>query len=261
MYVFTSFVFFLFFFTVFNAETPLSLDIDGQKYKVDELLKMDSVQFAAITAKVNNGAGPMSYQQFNSYLDSINTGANIRFIGKRYSNKAQFDSMIQVGAINPGWLERKLVYRQFEIAQKYRYDKRGAMNSVQSTFIHLFPQILFVSLPMFAFIMWLLYLRHKEYYFVSHGIYSVHLYIFYFFTLLCLMGLQKLESAFNWDWVGFITAVILCWLFVYEYKAMRRFYGQGRGKTFLKFFIAVIWRFTVFIILAIIFLLLSIFKI
>ncbi|HEX2534962.1 MAG TPA: hypothetical protein VHK69_14560, partial [Chitinophagaceae bacterium] len=60
-------------------------------------------------------------------------------------------------------------------------------------------------------------------------------YIFSFILLLLLFLLGRGEDGLGWrvfDWL--IALVTLCWP-VHLYLAMRRFYGQGWGKTLGKF--------------------------
>jgi hypothetical protein len=64
----------------------------------------------------------------------------------------------------------------------------------------------------------------------------------------------------DWDWVGWIEAAVLLYGVWYAYKAMRKFYGQGRGKTLLKFFILNTCAFWSIIILFMGFFLFTVFK-
>lgn len=56
--------------------------------------------------------------------------------------------------------------------EKYK-DK--ALQKLLDSFLHKLPQMLFVSLPIFALALYFLYFRQKKYY-VEHGIFSVHIY-------------------------------------------------------------------------------------
>jgi len=259
MYIFTSFVFFIIFFSVYDFEN--SIKIDGKRYTASTIAAMDSADLAKATQELNNGKA-MTREEFLRYTDSTNSNLSVTFNGQQYSNRQQYDSFINAGLIKPGWFEKKIAYKQFEISSKYQNDGNAIMNNMLSIFLHMFPQILFVSLPLFAFVLWLLYIRRKEFYFVSHGIFSVHLYIFYFITFLFLIMIKEIEELLHWsyifNWASFILTVLLL---LYEYKALRHFYQQSRAKTILKFFLAVFCRMGIFILLAIVFIIFSIFKI
>jgi len=72
---------------------------------------------------------------------------------------------------------------------------------------------------------------------VSHGIFAIHLYVFTFIILLANIGVNSLIGITSWDWLNWVNGFLYIWLFVYQYKAMRNFYGQSRGKTIVKFII------------------------
>lgn len=98
-------------------------------------------------------------------------------------------------------------------------------------FLHSFPQLLFVSLPFFALILYLLNIRRrKNYLFVSHVIFTVHFYCASFILLIISLALIKIPYV---SFLAVLTSVILPW--AYLLVAMRKFYGQGWGKTIIKF--------------------------
>jgi hypothetical protein len=70
---------------------------------------------------------------------------------------------------------------------------------------------------------------------VDHGIFLIHLYIFTFIVLVILFGLYKLNEIAGWGWVGYVQAALMIYGVFYTVKAMRNFYGQGWGRTILKF--------------------------
>jgi hypothetical protein len=78
---------------------------------------------------------------------------------------------------------------------------------------------------------------------VDHGIFAVHLYIFSFLVLLVLFGINGLHTYTGWGILQWIFGLVCLYPFFYYYKAMRRFYGQGRGKTVLKYFILLLLSF------------------
>ena len=134
-----------------------------------------------------------------------------------------------------GWLlstvNRKLVASN----AKFRQQGIDLEKKLIDTFLHTFPQLLFLSLPLTSLILSLLYIRRPSFFYVHHLIFTVYLYIFTFVFSLCLFGLNAMNDWLNWsllDWVVSL-GVLVPWL--YQYKAMRRFYGQSRWKTGLKF--------------------------
>jgi len=101
--------------------------------------------------------------------------------------------------------------------------------------------MLWFSLPGFALILKLLYLRRKIFLW-DHLVFSLYLYSFNF-LMICMAFL--LVRFCEWALPGTVEDAVLPWLefllfmaaMVYAYLSMRNFYGQGYGKTALKFVI------------------------
>ena len=103
------------------------------------------------------------------------------------------------------------------------------MELVQYIFDKL-PFIIFFFLPFLALAIWLVYVR-RPFTYMEHLVFTFHTQTIFFI----LMGIAILvEEIVNSDVVTSIA--ILLFLF-YLYKAMRKFYGQGRFKTIVKFLI------------------------
>jgi ribosomal protein L40E len=154
-------------------------------------------------------------------------------------SRAEYDSVQNTlpESERDGWFTRAMAYRVIEVNEKYGGNQGKFFAALANKFAHLFPTMLFFSLPLFALLLRLLYIRRKEYYFVSHGIFSIHLYIFTFITLLVFFIAEKLDDNTGWGIWGWVKFIIFLLMFFYLYKAMRKFYRQGRGKTILKFII------------------------
>jgi hypothetical protein len=223
------------------------------------LSQMDSATFSSFTKTINDGEN-MSREDFKRLIDSTRQSSGISF-KRNYSTRQEYDSLVRNGAVKDSWLERTLTKKFFEIDEKYTNNKDKLITNLFNIFLHNFPQMLFISLPLFALFLKLIYYRHKDYYFVSHGIYSIHLYIFYFIALLIIISIEKINSYFEWQWFSVAATGIFFLLLFYEYKAMRNYYRQGRGKTVIKFLLATSWRLFVIIFLSVIFLFLSLLKV
>lgn len=258
MYVFTSFIFFIIFFWLYSPEQKgfSSTVISGLSQS--QIDRMDSTEFANFTKTLTKGKKVMNRKEYDRYIDSVANNDNSVIIGgNNYKSRQEYDSLVKAGKVKQNWLEKKLTQKNFEINEKYKSNRKQVMGDLWDKLMHHFPQILFWSLPFFAMFLTLIYIRHKDFYFVSHGIYTVHLYIFYFITLLVMMGLSSLESVVSWRILDWTEAILLILLFVYEYKAMRKFYGQRRFKTIIKFILVVACRFIIFLLLFAVFLFVS----
>jgi hypothetical protein len=264
MYVFTSAIFFLIFFSFFKIEEKLVLnaDINGQTYASIEA--MDSLAFDKFTKDLNKEDGkpalPMNRAEFKKYFDSSANAANFQFTPTQYNTKAAYDSALQSGKKKHNWFERQIVYKNIEINEKFKGHKKDIFKAFANILLHSLPQMLFILLPFFAGILKLLYIRRKNYYYVNHGIFSLHFYIFSFITMLVVFGLSKLNGTLHWGFIKFIQALLSFGIFFYLYKSMRNFYKQRRAKTVVKFFIFSFLLFITMMILFIVFIFFSLFK-
>ena len=86
------------------------------------------------------------------------------------------------------------------------------------------PTAMFVMVPLFAGILWLLYLRQKRYY-VEHFVFALHTHAFTFLTFTLMFAVQQTP----------LPGVLMLWVFFYYWLAMRRVYSQGWFVTTLKY--------------------------
>jgi hypothetical protein len=135
------------------------------------------------------------------------------------------------------WL-RSLVTRQtIYLRQKYNGNSQQLAQALLNKFIHSLPSLLFVSLPLYALFLNLLYVRRKQFYYVDHGLFLIHLYVFTFIFLLICYGFYFLGEKYDWNWVDIPISLLVIYGIYYAYKAMRNFYQQSRRKTIAKFFL------------------------
>jgi len=264
MYVFTSAIFFLIFFSVFkiDSRSVVTTNMNGKTYA--EIEAMDSLAFDAFTKNVNKEDKkpvlPMNRAEFKRYFDSSTNMSNFQFTPGHYRSKAEYDSLLRSGKKKHNWFERQLIYKNIEINEKFKGRKGEIFTTFAEILLHSLPQMFFILLPLFAGILKLLYIRRKNYYYVNHGIFSIHFYIFSFITMLVMFGLSKLNGSLHWGFVTFIQAILGFGIFFYLYKAMRNFYQQRRAKTVFKFFIFCFLLFITIMLLFLVFVFFSLFK-
>jgi len=164
--------------------------------------------------------------------------------------------------IRDGWLKRWTMRKVIHLEMEYRADKRAFKEHLKENIMHSFPKILFVTLPIFAMILNILYFRHKKYYYVDHGIFTIHVYCATFILMLLYILVQRISDAVGVGWFSIVCSILMIgiWLYImiYLYKAMRGFYRQGRFKTFLKYFITCLISFIVNTFLLVLFILISV---
>ena len=147
-----------------------------------------------------------------------------------------------------GWFTRAVKRKEIHLSQRIKEEgTTKVFSQMFDKFMHSFPQILFFSLPLIALVLQLLYIRRrKQFFYVNHGIFLIHIYIYSFINLIVYFSIGKLGKIFGWDWVSWIQFALFLYALWYVYKAMRNFYGQRRFKTIVKFLL--LNTFTIFII-------------
>jgi hypothetical protein len=180
----------------------------------------------------------------------------------KYKSVEEYDSVQKTlpKEERDGFWARSVARRNIILEEKARHSDDGLIGEITEVFMHMLPYMLFVSLPLYAFFMWLLYARHKQFYYVDHGIFFIYLYIFTFIFLLLYFTIQKVHSNMHWNWLGWIEGLLLLAGTFYTYKAMRNFYGQSRAMTILKFVLLNIMAFFALVFLFVIFGTLTLFR-
>lgn len=98
-----------------------------------------------------------------------------------------------------------------------------ALREFAPAYVEYLPHMVFLMLPLFAFMLKLLYIRRNRYY-AEHFVFSLHVHAF-IFLMFILMLLIRHEY--------FILAASL-WILVYLWLAMKRVYRQGWFRTTVK---------------------------
>lgn len=159
------------------------------------------------------------------------------------------------------WFIRMITRRAVAINVKYKGDQTTIGMKIWDKFMHSFPYLLFVSLPLYALFLKLMYVRHRQFYYADHGVFLIHLYIFTFLILLVYFSVDKLESVTHWWWFDIINAFLLLTGVFYTLKALKNFYEQGWVKTILKFIIFNILCLAALIVLFIAFMFISMYQV
>ncbi len=245
MYVFTSAIFFLLFFSFFVSTTPAS---DARKPLT---AKQRAIYTGILKHELAKDTGDheikerlfwaedtshmVTMQDFRD-VDTSNAGFHINF-GTKYNSFEEYDSAEKKlpSSQRDGWVMRRLMKFSINVDRKFRDNPEEATKKLFETIFHRLPYMLLISLPFFALILKLVYIRRKNFYYADHGVFTIHLYIFSFFILLLVFLIDKTTAFIKSELPEWLMLLCILLLFFYLYKAMRTFYGQRRGKTFLKF--------------------------
>jgi len=208
------------------------------------------------TWKYGDSAAPANYNENVSFF-----GVN----GAHYRTQEAYDSAEQAlpDSLRDGWLQRAITRKVIAANIEFNKDQKAYFEHVAENILHSIPKVLFVSLPIFALILSIIYFRRrKTYFYVDHGIFTIHLYCATFILCMAILLLSQLVSTFGIRWINIVAGILIfaIWVYIaiYLYKAMRGFYRQGRFKTFVKYCLICLLAFTVNLIIFVIFALLSV---
>jgi hypothetical protein len=273
MYLFTSAVFFLFFFAYTSA------GMGGNMVGTVELSKAERFDHAAKyyargTAVADTG-GVQALQimldtnyvvieshnenEFitNDSLFPVQWKDNGRFFSAR---KVSGESAIVLNSKSK-WLEKDLNSRW----QRYKKKFDGSTNAMLKDFfdklVHRFPYLLFLSLPFFAAILKLLYVRRKHLLYFDHAVFTLYHYVFSFILLLLIVASVSLDNKLAWGIFSIATNILIFSWPVHLLFAMKRFYMQGWGHTITKFVLLNGMALLILFFLFIVFLIYSVFSI
>jgi hypothetical protein len=264
MYVFTSFIFFLIFFNFYQKvelqnekEEKLHVDsvikqLKSKKALYDSVIShLDTTELEISLAKAKLRADKLNkeialLQKDSTKKDSIYLlNSNFTILGGKKdednpvaSSDKQYDSIQNALPIakRDGFIMRRINHQQIHLYNKYKNNGGAILKGIGERFLHMFPQMLFVSLPFFALILQLLYVRRKQLYYVNHVVFTIHLYCGTFILILASLLLGSIFELLHVNMVIYGSVAYLLMLF-YWYKSFRNFYSQSRGKTFLKFIV------------------------
>jgi hypothetical protein len=242
MYIFTSAFFFLIFLSIIDvkklhigdeARTEIQKDADFR----DLLAKAKTTRDSSVIQQVHDAVTTPVVKTYEDSSQKPHGGVQFKLEESDYPSIGAYDSAQKALPFSKrdGWLKRKFNNRKIELNLRKGKDPSVLFRELLNNYTHNIPKVLFISLPAFALLLKLLYIRRKQFYYVDHLIFSVHLYIFSFLILLAYFGLGELKTDTGWNWLKWLIVLVLLFPFFYFYKAMRRFYGQGRGKTILKY--------------------------
>lgn len=263
MYVFTSAIFFLLFLSIFRPVRNIS-DLSkpatteqraNYKEKIKKKLAADTANEWLKQRLVFIDTAPVL--SLSDVQKIKNNG--VTFNGIKYGSYEEYDSAEKKlpPAKRDGWITRRFIKIMINVKKKFDEDPEGATREFVESLLHRLPYMLLISLPIFALILKLVYVRRKQFLFVDHGVFTIHFYVFSFLMLLVIFSFGRLQDVTNWTFINWIFGTLLLLLFFYLYKAMRNFYGQRRGKTFIKFMLVALLSMIMMIILFILFMLFS----
>jgi hypothetical protein len=266
-------VFFLVFFTFGSADWHVSDTSRAASPK-----KVDSATRQALLTKYTNQLGKPATDSLDRrriellrdtgrpvYLSDLGIDTARRFLtfsGKNYNSLREYDSAqaILPAADRDGWFRKMMLHKGLQLDDKYRGRSDEGSNKLLEALLHRLPYMLFLSLPFFALILQMLYLRRKQFAYSDHAVFTLYHYVFTFLLLTATFLTDALLSQFHREIPSLVNTVLYLGWLAFLFISMRRFYRQGTAKTILKLILLNILGFLMILILFVIFIFFSLFQ-
>lgn len=240
MYLFVSF---LLFFIVFSLPDPMAHFLE---IKQSSPSKGARVAEDPLDAQADTLASGVYLQKGEITVDD---SAWFNRIANDYETVEAYEKEQEQlpSAKRDNWFLQGLAKRLIATANYIRDHEKTWQKDFKSQVFHSIPSMLFYSIPVFAVFLSLLYIRRRrEYYFVAHAIFAIHLYCAIYLMMAVLYPLTFVEAPSLQSVVVFLIVVAPM---LYLYAAMKRFYKQGYGRTLFKFLILSLSTMVLFVIL------------
>lgn len=241
----------------YGREKSIFDKVGSMNFSTDDILKLDSVDIVDMKEEdkmLLKGLDSLNLLENLAKRDSIMMADPKAHLAKlqessflsRFGGKREFFNVL---------IEKENIYTFDEIPTSYGIEtsreNKSAFNaatsflrfkqqpgSFLSSVISRLPFVIFFFLPVFAFFIWLAYIR-KKYTFTEHLIFSFHNQSLLFILLIISFLVDSVFDIFT-GWLFFLIFAI------YLFLAMRKFYQQGFFKTIVKY----VFLNTIFFILA-----------
>lgn len=176
-------------------------------------------------------------KQTDSSKIFLNLSGNDSLLMARFQTPEQYiryqDSL--PAANRDSYLNRLLTSSEIKLNQRFSKNSGEATRDLILALLKNFPKLLFLSLPIMASILFLLFIKKKQFSFVTHLLFLLHLYVFTLISLLFSFGFEQLNTLTGWSIFSLIDAAIILWIFVYGYKAMKNLYQLSRKRALFNY--------------------------
>ena len=247
MYLFTASIFFLAFFSLRDFTATLK-DTGIPAMNRNE---RNAKAFEVVRELRTNPSDSSLYFKLSLLLDTtkklnlesvkpgepLNDSFYVALRNEHYKMVPETDSAVFSTSGKKSWIERKIENRYRAKKEAMGGDDRKVVATLINEFVHKIPYLLFVSLPLFAFLLKLLYYRRKNFFYSDHAVFTLYHYIFSFILLLFYFGLDELEKWSHWGIFKVMIVIVMILWPLYLLIGMKNFYRQRWGKTIFKFLI------------------------
>lgn len=270
MYVFTSAFFFLIFFNFFqkgekeingpNRAEQAKNELQNSKKEVLQVLKMTSViknskltdslrkKLTTIEDDINLlNRDTANFIKLKTLESDNANNINIKIDDKdiQLTSLRVYDS-IQQSLPNDkkdGFFLKIWKWQIIALKESHHNNSKELGKAIIERFVHMYPQVMFSSLPLVSLILLLLYIRRKNFYYADHLVFTIHFICASFIYILFGLVIDKMYHTVIGRDIPFFTIIMLFLLVYYLFRAMYNFYGQSISKTILKTCILIVINF------------------
>lgn len=223
LYIFISFVTF---FLISLSTAKLMKDMGKPSKNTEDDLREVAVKESKLTASDSIKVIPHEDKNWTSYKDveDLEKQQKAKPESERL-NRLQYSILYRILGIERRWSEEPLFKRE-----------------VFKVFLSSLPKILFVYMPVFAFVLWLFHGKRRWYYF-DHGIFTLHYFSMLLLTISIMTAVGMMVEKYEIGETINNTLGMVCffWWIFYFYRAHSRMYGEkkwiSRLKSSMMFFI------------------------
>lgn len=133
------------------------------------------------------------------------------------------------------YITRLIKISELKITNRISKNRNEAIQQLIQSYLNNFPKLLFLSLPLMAAILSMIFYRNKSFSYVSHLIFLLHLYNFTLIALLIGYLFAQLNTWTSWSIFNWLLLTTQLWIFYYGYKSMRNLYQTSKWKGRLQY--------------------------
>ena len=223
MYIFVSFVTF-FIISIFPSHKTEYNDTPNEHVSIENTEKIQKALNATIDTLQNKvGATAEQGAKIKSELEK---NKNINSLDDL---KPETIEMMQSKVKNNVPILSPFIEKYQELRKRKVSDEQLG-EAITEKSLHVIPKVLFVYMPLFAFFLWIFYNKKKWWYF-DHGIFTLHYFTVILLSILVYFLLNKLSDYIDSNAVSAIIALIntliVLYLIVYFFLALKKLYNQG----------------------------------
>lgn len=239
LYFFTSFLTF-FLLSVFSYETNTEVAPKEKKIIQTNITSVDSMHIQEKSIDGLTEMGVISQDNndtIKKFLEETTEANSKKIVTLGLENMVEVDSLRKKGSKNITVNSTKYWFIKKWLTIEEEKTDEEILKDFSKAFNLNLPKVLFIYLPVFAFILWLFHDKKKWFYF-DHAIFTLHYFSFLLLMILLLFFIDTLKPLLSISpilgWIHFsLKALGYLFMLYYFFPAHRRFY---KNKFLLSFF-------------------------